>query len=139
MTRFVLDASVTLAWFIDGTVPELAIGIRQSLESGSRAVVPPLWHLEVANGFVIAERRRDLTASFVDRCLHDLEGLIAAAIDESVTVISLHQAHSLARSFRLSAYDATYLETARREHLPLATLDRALGQAAVKAGVALVS
>ena len=135
MKRFVLDASVSLAWFLDSPVPDLAIRARQSLENGSHATVPPLWRLEVANGFAVTERRGALTASFVDRCLHDIEGLMASVIDESATAISLRQALSVARTFRLSACDAVYLETARRELLPLATLDRALGEAATKAGI----
>jgi predicted nucleic acid-binding protein len=137
LKQFVLDASVSLAWFLDSPVPDLAIRVRRGLESGSRAVVPPLWHLEVANGFAVAERRGDLTASFADRCLDDIEGLMASVIDESAEAISLRQAHSVARQFRLTAYDAAYLDTARRERLALATLDRALGEAAAKAGVPL--
>jgi predicted nucleic acid-binding protein len=43
-----------------------------------------------------------------------------------------------ARSFQLTAYDAVYLDLARREGLPLATLDKGLRAAAVKAGVALL-
>jgi len=85
----------------------------------------------------VSERRGALTASFADRCLDDIEGLMASVIVESATAISLRQALSVARTFRLSAYDALYLETARRERLPLATLDRALGEAAMKAGVPL--
>jgi predicted nucleic acid-binding protein len=135
LKRFVLDASVSLAWFLDNPVPDLAIRVRRSLESGSHAVVPPLWRLEMANGFAVAERRRDLDASFADRCLDDIEGLMASVIDESAVAISLRHAHSVARTFRLSAYDAAYLETARREHLPLATLDKQLLAAATKAGI----
>lgn len=137
MSQFVLDASVSLAWFLDSPVPDLAVRVRRSLETGSRALVPPLWCLEMANGFAIAERRGNLIVSFADRCLSDVEKLMASVIDESTTAVSFRQAHSVARSFRLSAYDAAYLETARREHLPLATLDRALGDAATKAGVPL--
>ena len=138
MNQFILEASVSLAWFLDSPVPDLAIRVRRSLESGSRAIVPPLWFLEMANGFAIAERRGNLAVAFTDRCLRDVEGLMASVIDESTTAISLRQAHSVARSFKLSAYDAAYLETARREHLALATLDRALGDAATKAGVPLL-
>ena len=138
MKQFVLDASLSLAWFLDNPVPDLAVRVRRSLESGARAVVPPLWRLEVANAFAVAERRGDLTLSFADRFLNDVEGLMASVIDESAVALSLRQTHSVARSFRLTAYDAVYLETARREHLPLATLDRALGEAATKAGVPLV-
>lgn len=137
MSQFVLDASVSLAWFLDSPVPNLAIRVRRSLESGSHAIVPPLWRLEMANGFAVAERRGTLSISVADRCLSDVERLMASVIDESATAISFRQAHTVARSFRLSAYDAAYLETARREHLPLATLDHALGDAAAKAGVPL--
>lgn len=138
MNPFVLDASISLAWFLDSPVPDLAIRVRRNLESGSRAIVPALWLLEMANGFAIAERRGNLAVAFADRCLSDIEGLMASVIDESGTAISLRQAHSVARSFRLSVYDAVYLETARREHLALATLDRALGDAATRAGVPLL-
>jgi predicted nucleic acid-binding protein len=45
----------------------------------------------------------------------------------------------LARTRRLSVYDAAYLELAQREGLPLATLDADLRRAAAKEGVALLS
>ena len=44
---------------------------------------------------------------------------------------------SLARERNLTVYDAAYLELAKREGLPLATLDRALEKAALAEGVAL--
>jgi len=44
-----------------------------------------------------------------------------------------------ALGFQLSAYAAVYLDTARRERLLLATLDRQLIAAARKAGVDLFS
>jgi predicted nucleic acid-binding protein len=139
LKRFVLDASVSLAWFVDDPVPDLAVKIRRNLAGDSTAVVPPLWHLEMANGFVIAERRRAMTPAFVDRCLKDVEGLLSSVIDSTSLSLTPRQAHVLAHSFTLTAYDAVYLETALREHLPLATLDRALIEAALKAGVPLVN
>ena len=44
---------------------------------------------------------------------------------------------ALARKQKLTVYDAAYLELAKRERLPLATLDRALEKAAIAEGVAL--
>ena len=44
---------------------------------------------------------------------------------------------SLARERNLTVYDAAYLELAKREGLPLATLDRAVEKAAIAEGVAL--
>jgi predicted nucleic acid-binding protein len=43
----------------------------------------------------------------------------------------------MARTQSLSVYDAAYLELAYREKLPLATLDRRLGEAARLVGVQL--
>jgi predicted nucleic acid-binding protein len=43
----------------------------------------------------------------------------------------------LARRYRLSAYDAAYLELALRTQSPLASIDRALCSAAASAGVVL--
>ncbi len=44
----------------------------------------------------------------------------------------------LAREYRLTAYDAAYLEIAQRLHIPLATLDKELIGAARHAGVGLL-
>ena len=62
MTSFVLDASVALAWVLDNPVPVYALEVRQELFRGKRGLVPALWHLEIANGLAMAERRRDLEA-----------------------------------------------------------------------------
>jgi predicted nucleic acid-binding protein len=137
LSRFVLDVSIGLAWFLDDPVPDLATSVRQHLRDGSRALVPSLWVLEMANGFATVQRRGALAASFIDRCLNDIEVLLSSVIDHSASAISIRQAFSVANAFRLTAYDATYLEMARTEHLPLATLDRALGEAATRAGVSL--
>jgi predicted nucleic acid-binding protein len=138
VSRFVLDASVGLAWFLDDPVPDLATNVRKSLRHGSRALVPSLWILEMANGFLTVARRGALPAAWIDRCLDDVERLLSSAIDHGASAISVRQAFSAANAFRLTAYDATYLEIARTEHLPLATLDRALRDAATRAGVPLL-
>jgi hypothetical protein len=83
---FVLDASVSLRWFLDHTVPPYANRIKQSMISGSLAVVPALWHLEMANGLVVAQRRGVLSASDVDRSLLDLEQLLAQMIQSDVAL-----------------------------------------------------
>jgi hypothetical protein len=63
VSHFVLDASVALAWFVDNPVSAYATQIKGSLLRGARAVVPPLWHLEMANGLAVAERRGILTTA----------------------------------------------------------------------------
>lgn len=132
-----LDTSVSLAWFLDRPVSPLALKVWHSLRQGSRAVVPSLWLLEMANGFATAERRGALARPDIDRCLADIDVLLASSVDYGGTAISLRQAFAAASGFRLTAYDAVYLETARTEHLPIATLDRALADAARNAGIRL--
>jgi predicted nucleic acid-binding protein len=101
--------------------------------------VPSLWAIEVANGFATAGRRGALSRPHIDRCLADIETLMSSVIDYAAGAVSIRQAFAAASTFRLTAYDAIYLEMARGEHLPLATLDRALRNAAVSAGVSLFS
>jgi predicted nucleic acid-binding protein len=136
--RFVLDASITLAWFLDRPIAQYAEHVRQLLLRGNRAVVPALWQLEIANGFVVAERRGLLTPSDTTEALQNLDIVIAQAIDNNQDTVSIRRVLQVAREFRLTAYDAVYLETSLRQELPLATLDRQLLTAASKAGVEIV-
>ncbi|MGA8143430.1 MAG: type II toxin-antitoxin system VapC family toxin [Candidatus Acidiferrales bacterium] len=138
MIRFVLDASVSLRWFLDASVPLYAIRVKQLLIGGAVAVVPALWHLEMANGLVVAQRRGILTAGDIDRSLLYLEQLLAQVIGSDPALISVRQSLATAQEFQLSSYVASYLETARRDNLPLATLDQPLRAAARKAGVELL-
>ena len=139
MRRFVLDASIALGWLVDRPVTPYAQRVKQALLHGSQAVVPALWHVEVANGLMVAERRRVLTVSETSDGLTDLEMLLAQAIETSSGTATMRQVLATARTFQLSAYDALYLDIARVEQLPLATLDHALRAAAPRAGVELLS
>lgn len=139
MKRFVVDASVTLSWFIDRPASPYAEHVKKELLRGARAIVPALWHAEMANGLLVAERRRVLTTLDVEACLSSLEALLTHSIDTSSGFSTMRQGLTLARAFHLSAYDALYLDLARSEDLPLATLDQALCAAAPKAGVGLLT
>jgi hypothetical protein len=55
--------------------------------------------------------------------------------DSATFTRALHDTLQLARRYRLSSYDASYLELALRAALPPATLDEDLRRAALKAGV----
>ena len=138
MSQFVLDASVALAWFVDPVVHPYAEAVRERLTRKGRALVPPLWRMEVANGFVVAERRRTLSLADISEALDRLDALRAKSIDFSEQTFATRRLLATARSFHLTAYDAEYLETARTLSLPLATLDRPLREAAERAGVELV-
>ncbi len=140
MSDFVLDASVSLSWFVDDPVPVAAMEIRTLLVKGQSALVPALWAFEMANGLVTAERKRVLTAFDVSACCDEIEILLVDSI-ELVGENSRNFVRTLftsARTHFLTAYDASYLELAVRERLPLATLDRSLQISAKGAGVPLL-
>lgn len=136
MTRFVLDASVTLAWCFADEASEAADALLARVERDG-AVVPGLWPFEIANVLLAAERRRRLTAANADRFV-DLLAALPIVIDDETISRALGDTIELARRHKLTAYDAAYLELARRRRLPLATRDAELRNAAPVAGVKLL-
>ena len=138
MSRFVLDASVAVAWVAETPLNPYAVSVQTHVANGWRAIIPPLWQLEVANGLLMIERRGTLTAADADRGLLDLETFLTSRAEVDQIPRAMRQVANLARTFQLTVYDAAYLELAKRESLPLATLDKKLRTAAAKAGVILL-
>src|ERR1019366_1059557 len=104
---FVLDASITGCWaFEDEGHPEAGLAFeRMRAEEG---VVPCLWWFEVRNILVINERRGRISESSTAAFLLHLSRLrirVDRAPEESAVL-------RLARTRRLSVYDASYLELA---------------------------
>ena len=133
MSRFVLDASVAGAWLLEDEDDPVANAAMSRLAT-ELALVPQLWHLEVRNSLVVAERRGRLGATGVEDGLRRV-GELPIRTD---TEPDLGTALALARRRRLTTYDALYLELALRAEAPLATVDRALASAAVGEGLRLI-
>ena len=135
--RLVVDASVSGAWCF----PEEATHFTEAvLEEVGRSggVVPTLWLFEMANLLATAERRRRIASERVEIIQVALADL-PLELDQARSLRSLPTLTRLAIEHGLTAYDATYLELARRTGSRLATLDSALRDAATKAEVALFS
>ena len=131
----VLDASVTLAWCFADETSASADRILDRLVH-QRALVPPIWPYEVANALVVAERRKRLTARDTAAAL-DMLGRLPIDVDHSRTESVFGDLPTMARKYRLSAYDVSYLTLARREKLPLATLDAKLQHVAAKLDISV--
>jgi predicted nucleic acid-binding protein len=140
VSRFVLDASLTAAWFIPDPETDYALNVRSRLAAGLTAIVPSIWAVEVANTFVKSARRGMLTEKAVEYGLQTLESLVSSGsrISVDLNLKSVREAYAVARRYQLSAYDGFYLQLAIDTGIPLATLDKSLRAAAVKAGVALL-
>lgn len=133
-TEFVLDSSVTMAWFFQDEAAAATDALLDALNQDGRAIVATHWALEVSNTLLGAERRK--RCSVADSA-HFLDILNSLPIEADPGTASQAGAATLAlaRSQNLTAYDGAYLELAMRRRLPLATLDRDLRAAAKKVGV----
>jgi predicted nucleic acid-binding protein len=132
---FVLDNSIVMAWSFEDETDEYAEAVLDRLVS-SRAVVPVLWPLEVANALLMGERRSRSTEAETIKWTAILKSL-PIVIDGEANAHAWSDTLYLARGHGLSAYDAAYLELAIRRALPLATIDKKLELAAEAVGVAL--
>jgi predicted nucleic acid-binding protein len=135
----VLDASVTLAWLFDDEhdFDRIAAGSLQIVERDG-ALVPTIWVLEVANGLRNGERRGRFEQREVARFTNRIS-VLSIDVDDIDRDYAFGPLLAVARQYNLSVYDATYLDLAIREGLPIATLDRALERAAHEAGVELLA
>lgn len=134
--RFVLDNSVTMRWFFgDGKPQELAYAGRVlDAMQEAKALVPVTWGLEVANVIAKAEDKALVTEARSGAFLEMLDDM-DIEVDGATFAHAMTGTLELARRYKLSAYDASYLELALRLGLSLAMLDEDLQKAAKKAGV----
>lgn len=131
----VLDASATLAWMVRRVDPAEDRRADEALRylEVNGAVVPALWFPELASGVVVAERIGGVAASTSASFLGFVDTLPIEQ-DSTRPASRLGAVMMLARTYQLTAYDATYLELVLRTGGPLATFDRRLAEAVRKAG-----
>jgi len=133
---FICDNSVAMRWVFPSAKKSdmtYALAVAESIEH-ARAVVPPLWEMEcvnvinkeVAKKIIELQKAQEILAYVADLVMVDRESQVAIGI-----------LFDYALRFRISAYDAMYLCLAKERHLPLATLDADLKQAAQEANIAM--
>ncbi len=134
MSRFVLDSSVTMAWCFESEKTPYTEAVLDALSSGAKALVPVLWPYEVMNVLVGAQRHKRITQAQATIFWRELQAFSIDMDTHGVKHGPL-ETMALAEQYHLTAYDATYLELALREGLPLATMDDDLKKAARAAGL----
>src|ERR1700722_5888813 len=122
-----------MRWCFENTSNAYAENILQQLASGGSALAPVLWRYEVAAVLAKAERSGTVSAVKAADFLAALQAF-DIVIDQDGTDRGLTEVYRLAIAYRLTGYDAVYLELALRKTLPLATLDADLAQACRAAG-----
>ncbi len=137
MSDLVLDASLTLQWFLeDETDRKYSLRVLASLTE-NRALVPILWFYEVGNGLLMAYRRKRISLEQTHGFLMRLKALPIEAVQQ--TPSQLLDLPALAQAHNLTNYDAAYLALAKNSRAPLATTDYNLRKAAAAADVRIVS
>lgn len=134
MSLLVVDACLALGFVLPDEQEAAAMAVLAKLEADIPAVVPAHWIVEVTNGILMAERRGRLTQAQAAAALQLLTALPIETDLETGSRMT-GDVMALARQFKLTAYDAAYLELAMRLGAELGTTDRALVRAAKKVGV----
>lgn len=133
MNLLVVDASVFGPYLLKDEWNERAA--RLLAEMGEHEIlVPSHWRLEVANLLISAMRKGRITMDERSLALAGV-GQFAITIDDLTSINAWGDTLDLADRYKLTPYDAAYLELALRHQTALATNDRALLIAAEKEGV----
>jgi len=133
VSLFVLDASYTLAWcFRDRATPNTNATLKRLEAAADSAIVPPIWHIEVANALGKGVVRRKLSS---ERAQDIWAELALLPIRQSTCSLEVPKLLELAVQHNLGVYDVCHLQAARLKEIPLASNDHDLLEAAESYGV----
>jgi predicted nucleic acid-binding protein len=137
MSVFLVDASAALAWCFEDEANSWTDSLLKRLADGDRIVVPAHWPTEILKGLVVAVRRNRIKPHQPSILWEQIAQLPievdpAPTTDQAKSILALSERHGL------TAYDAAYLELARRRSLPMGTLDSDIRDAAHAEGVPLL-
>jgi predicted nucleic acid-binding protein len=133
---FVVDASVTLEWFLPAQSSILADRAWETVRK-SLLIVPPLWLWETHSVLLRLHRQRRISNEDVLEARVNLS-LLNKRVVEPPDQHAIDATWEIAGRQMLTFYDAAYLELCVRLELPLASTDTGLRNAAKNVGIRLV-
>lgn len=125
-----------MCWLFADQATAYSESVLDRLAGADEAIAPIIWPLEVANVLVVGERRKLIKPAQSAAFLEELAQL-PIRVERTGAELIFKDILECARRYRLSSYDASYLDLATRESLPIATADVALRAAARAAGVTI--
>ncbi len=128
-----LDCSATLPWIFGSEATPATELLLDKVASGAKVWVPSLWHLELGNVLLGAQRKGRINKAGIEKFLGTL-AMFDIEVDHETAGLAWSKTFSLGETFGLTIYDAAYLELALRKGLPLASLDEKLVEAMKAAG-----
>lgn len=135
MKSLVLDGSAALGLLLpDERQSPSSRHLRSLLEAEPVLYVPAHWWVELANGLIMAERRKRVSLAAGMEMLTLIQAF-GVTTDDAPPAQTTAATAALARQQGLTAYDAAYLELAIRRGAALATQDKELLRAAEACGV----
>jgi predicted nucleic acid-binding protein len=120
MNRYVLDASVALAWYVEEVFSVAARIWQERLLSGRVILMVPLLHYwEVANALRALVIRREISTDLA-REIYELH------LDAPLDRIEPHERTVLetALEYGTTAYDAVYISLSLSKNIPLITAEK---------------
>jgi predicted nucleic acid-binding protein len=114
-----------MRWCFENATHPYAESVLQTLITGE-AIVPVMWRYEVSAVLAKVQKTGIIAKRKADTFLEQLQKLNIITMDGESAERILTDVHRLAVTYRLTSYDAAYLELAVRRKLPLATLDAEL-------------
>ena len=138
MKALVIDGSTTIGFLLKDEQGASPLKALEAIENGAATFVPAHWSVEVANGLIMAERRKRASQADITEALA-LVAALPVECDDETTQRAFSDTAALARQYGLTLYDAAYLELAMRRGAALASTDAALCKAAKAAGVPILS
>ncbi len=132
----VIDSSMTLGWVYADERTSASTEILHRVHREG-AWVPTIWRFEIANALQFGVKKKRITKSERTDLLADLHAM-NISIDPHSNLHAWGETLDLTDRFRLTTYDASYVELALRRHLPLATLDRDIQTACEALGIPLL-
>lgn len=133
---FVLDFSAVMPWVFGDEATDETDALLEEMALGEVAWVPTIWNLEVGNVLLSAMRKKKIDQAGIEAFISLLKSL-EIVTDPETSARAWDKTLDLAQLYRLTTYDASYLELAMRKGMPLGTLDKELAAACRKAGVEL--
>ncbi|MEO7241307.1 MAG: type II toxin-antitoxin system VapC family toxin [Variovorax sp.] len=134
-TAITVDASVAVPWVVaEQSNPAIDAIFQDAYRHVSRVVVPALWLWECANVLRTMVRIQRLSKTDAEEAL-DIFRYVHPILDPLPSVDVQQRTLDLAHRYNLTYYDASYLETAKRQGCTLATLDHDMRKAAGACGV----
>jgi len=133
----VIDASTAIGFVLKDEHAPHALKALEVIESGVPTFVPAHWCVEVANGLIMAERRKRASQADITEALN-LVVALPVIMDDQTAQRSCSDTAALARQYDLTIYDAAYLELAMRRGAALATTDHRLAESAKATGVVVL-